>query len=156
MKRLNILFFLILAVATSFAQQNEKHDGRKRFSPEDFKRKMEAFVTKEAGLTQQEAQDFFPLLHEMLEKQRDLNDQQRELMQSGEKNLSEAEYEKIIDKATNLEIENKKLERTYYKKFHAVLSWKKIHKTRCALFKFRMESLRHFAPPKAPKTNNTK
>ena len=62
---------------------------------------------------------------------------------------TEAEYEDIISKVTSLELESKKVEQTYYKKFHTVLSWKKIHRVRIALGKWNMELLRQFSPQQA-------
>ena len=64
----SILFIICVFFAlTSMGQGTQ----RKRFSPEEYKHRMEFFIAKEACLTQSEAQKFFPLLHEMLEKQRE-------------------------------------------------------------------------------------
>ncbi len=148
MKKVILFFVAVLTIGCIHAQHAGKFDNRKKFSPEDFRQRMETFITKHAGLSQQEGQGFYPLLHEMLGKQHKIMDQQRELMRKGENNLSEKEYEKIIEDVTALEIENKKIEKLYYNKFHTVLSWKKIHKVRHALFKFNMEALRNFSPPR--------
>ncbi|MCD8237373.1 MAG: hypothetical protein LUD00_12195 [Prevotellaceae bacterium] len=147
MKRIILFLIAVLTIGCLQAQQAGKSDNRKKFSPEDFKRKMETFITTHAGLTQQEGQNFYPLLHEMLEKQHKLMDRQRELMRKGKDDLPEDEYEKIIEEVTTLEIENKKIEKLYYNKFHTVLSWKKIHKVRHALFNFNIEALKRFSPP---------
>ena len=53
--------------------QRERRDNRhdpKKFNPEEYQRKLEAHITKFAGLTIQEAQRFFPLFREMQQKQR--------------------------------------------------------------------------------------
>lgn len=147
MKRFILFLIAVLTIGCLQAQRTGGSDNRRKFSPEDFKRKMETFITKHAGLTQQEGQSFYPLLHEMLEKQHKFMDRQRDLMRKGKDDLSEDEYEKIIEEVTALEIENKKIEKSYYKKFHTVLSWKKIHKVRHALFEFNMEALKRFSPP---------
>ncbi|MCM1311687.1 MAG: hypothetical protein NC252_02140 [Roseburia sp.] len=148
MKKLMLFFIAVLIMGCLNAQQTGKSDNRRKFTPEEFKQRMEAFITKHAGLTPQEGLAFYPLLHEMLGKQHKLMDQQRNLMRKGDNNLSEKEYEKIIEEATSLEIENKKVEKLYYNKFHTVLSWRKIHKVRHALFQFNMEALRNFSPPR--------
>lgn len=123
---------------------------RKEFNPEQFKKHMREFVTREANLTEQEATRLFPMLNEMQEKQFKLMKQQRELMQKGRNtaNLSEDEYEKIVTQSTALEIESKKVEQNYYKKFHTILSWRKIHAVRMALNRFQMEALKQFHPSK--------
>ncbi len=150
MKRI-ILFFVALSTVFCMYGQSDKQENKRKFSPEEFKQKMESFVTQEAELSPQESLKLFPLLHEMFGKQRKLMDQQRELMRKGENSLSEDEYEKIIDTVTSLEIENKKIEKSYYKKFHSILSWKKIHKVRRALFEFNLEALRKFTPHRQEK-----
>lgn len=125
-----------------------KPQQRQEFSPEKFNQMLEEFVIREAKLTSNEAQKFFPLLHEMLDKQRDNMDKSRALMKSLGAKASEAAYEEAVEKSVDYEIANKKLEKVYARKFHAVLSWEKIFKVRHALDKFHMEVLRHFAPPR--------
>ncbi|MBQ9362621.1 MAG: hypothetical protein IJT97_04270 [Bacteroidaceae bacterium] len=120
--------------------------GRQQFSPEKFRENMENFITKEAGLTANEQQKFYPMLNEMLSAQRKLMAQEREVMKSGQKAKTEAEYEQIVKKTTELQVENRKIEQTYYKKFAKVLTWEKIYKVRMALTKFNMHALRNFSP----------
>lgn len=128
--------------------QEKKNQTRKPFSPEQYKAEMECFITKDACLSEEEAKKFFPILHEMLEKQRKNNDKSRELMmQCNNDKSTEADYERAVSQSIALDKENKEIELQYYTKFHCVLSWKKIHKVRIALFKFNMYSLRRFSPP---------
>ncbi len=153
MKKLALIITLIIATSSvALAQQNGWQRGNgggpRHFSPEEFKKHMELFISKEACLTPTEAQKFFPMLHEMLMKNRAISEKQRELMTSATESASEDEYEKIITKVTACEIEAKKNEQLYYKKFHTVLSWKKIYKVRRALFRFNREALRNFSPKK--------
>lgn len=131
-------------------QHGPQGNARKEFNPELYHKKMREFVAAEAKLTDTEAAKFFPLLTEMLEKQQRVMKQQRELMMRGkpEANLTEADYEDIITQTTNNDVELKKIEQTYFKKFHAVLSWKKIFAVRQALNRFQREALRHFQPGK--------
>ena len=145
MKRIMIALCCLLMTTMSFAQGNGQWQ-RHEFSPERYKQKLEEFVTREAGLTPEEAQRLFPMLHEMLAKQLHNNNAQREAMRSCGENASEADYEKAIKQTLALDVENKRLEQDYYKKFHSVISWKKIHAVRMALWKFQMEALRRFTP----------
>lgn len=143
------LIFILCLLATTFnmaAQQAGQQNKRHQFSPERYKQRLEEFVTKEADLTADEAARLFPLLHEMQEKQRKNNDAAGMAMMSCKEGSSEADYEKAIKQATGLDLENKKIEQEYYKKFHTVLSWKKVHGLRVALWKFQMEALRKFTP----------
>ena len=66
--------------------------------------------------------------------------------------MDEDEYEKIIAKVLNTDVEMAKIEQTYYKKFHTILTWKKVFAVRMALNKFKMEALNQFQP--APTRNN--
>lgn len=126
-------------------RHERKHGERPKFSPEEFKKYLEDFVSRECCLTPQEKEKFFPLLHEMMHKQRQIRKQQMELFKQQE-DLTEKDYEEIVTKCTALEVEDKKIEQTYYKKFHSVLTWKKVSKVRVALYKFQMEALRNFQP----------
>lgn len=106
------LIFILCLLATTFnmaAQQVGQQNKRHQFSPERYKQRLEEFVTKEAGLTADEAARLFPLLHEMQEKQRKNNDAAGMAMMSCKEGSSEADYEKAIKQATVLYLENKKI-----------------------------------------------
>lgn len=145
MKR--ILFICIALCIVFGATAQEKKPAREKFSPERFDRKLEDFVIREVKLTPQEAQKFFPLLHEMYDKQRKNLDKGRAIMASVGEKATETQYADALNKAMECEVANKKLEKEYLCKFHDVLSWKKIYKVKLALDKFHMEVLRRFAPP---------
>jgi len=151
-KILVVMYMLVFTFAAAFAQQDKQN--HKPFSPEQFKKDMESYIAKEAQLTPAEGQAFFPMMFEMLEKKRKNNDSRRELMRSVNPQTSEAEYAVIIDKVTTLEVDEKKIEKEYYKKFHKVLSYKKIYQVRNAINKFQMEMLRRFTPQRNGRFNH--
>ena len=138
-----------LLMTIGMMAQKPNH-GREEFSPEKFRQYMEGFIAKEACLTANEQQKFFPMLNEMLQAQRKLMDQEREIMRSGMNAKTEAEFEQIVKKTTELQVANRKTEQTYYKKFAKVLTWEKIYKVRMALTKFNMYALRNFQPKGGP------
>lgn len=155
MKKVIMLMMAILMCICMNAQQHnnnagrqQQQGGRREFNPELYMKKMNEFVAREAGLTEAENAKFFPLLKEMLDKQHGLMRQQRELMMKGWKNqnLSEADYEQMVTKVAAFDVESKKIEQTYYKRFHTVLPWKKVYAVRIALSRFQMEALNHFQP----------
>lgn len=119
---------------------------QRQFSPELFNQKLEQFVKNDAKLSDTECQRLFPLMHEMLNKQREINGKIQYTISQGFGDKGEAEYEQIINKVTDLEVESKKIEQIYYKKFHSILSWKKIYRVRFALSKWNVEALRIFNP----------
>ncbi len=151
MKRITLITLCLTMSLCAMAQWNQQGGNggrdRRQFSPENYNKELESFVTRDAGLTESEAQRLFPMIHKMLELERQNNMEATRLMASCNENSSEADYERTLKKCLALEIDNKTIEQTYYKKFHSVLSWKKIHKVRGALFKFNMYALRRFSPP---------
>ncbi len=151
MKRIILITLCLTMSLGAMAQWHQQGGGgdrdRRQFSPENYNKELESFVTRDAGLTESEAQRLFPMIHEMLELERKNNMEATRLMGSCDENSSEADYERTLKKCLALEIDNKTIEQTYYKKFHSVLSWKKIHKVRGALFKFNMYALRRFSAP---------
>lgn len=52
---------------------------KRQFSPQDFVKRLESFIVREACLTPTEATAFFPIFHELHDKQRGINWQIREL-----------------------------------------------------------------------------
>ena len=138
----------MMAQEKSEKKQERKHDKteHRMFSPEKYYQHMEEYITKEANLTDSEKTKFFPLFKEMLEAQRKIVEQDREIMKSFKNAKTESEFKDIIEKTTSLQVENKKIEQTYYKKFAKVLTWEKICKVRMAQTKFNMHALRRFSP----------
>ena len=138
----------MMAQEKSEKKQERKHDKTEhgKFSPEKYYQHMEEYITKEANLTDSEKTKFFPLFKEMLEAQRKIVEQDREIMKSFKNAKTESEFKDIIEKTTALQVENKKIEQTYYKKFAKVLTWEKICKVRMAQTKFNMHALRRFSP----------
>ena len=154
-KAIMTLVLCIFMALPMSAQQNNwqrNQQGQRQFSPEAFNKRLEEFVQNEVGLSQQEGQKFFPMMHEMLNKQREVQGKIHRTMMQGMNAKTEADYEQYIKQITDLEIENSKTEQIYYKKFHNVLSWQKIYKVRVALQKFNMEVLKMFTP-QAPQQN---
>ncbi len=147
MKRISVIIICMCITLTMFSQQFGQRQGINAFSPEAFNQRLEEFVQNESDLTPQECQKFFPMMHEMMNKQREINGKIQYTMAKGYRAKTEADYEQIITCITDLEVQSKKIEQIYYKKkFPSVLSWKKIHKVRIALSKFNMEILKHFSP----------
>lgn len=145
MKHLYLVLTFALMTATAYAQQPQNQQ-RQAFSPEQFQKHMESFVKEQAKLTDEEAQKFFPMLSEMQNKQRKNSQRIREQMMKGMQAKTDEDYEKILKSVSELEIQNKKLDDVYNKKFSTVISWKKIYSVRQAIEMYNMQALRHFTP----------
>lgn len=141
MKKTLMLFGLFAFCITMIAQQPQ----RGKFNPEEFKAKLESYVTQEVGFTQAEAQAFYPIYFEMKGKQRGL---QRKIFQL-KKNAPTAdatdnEFAITIQKIKDLGVEMAQLEVSYYKKMCQVVSPKKVYKAMIAEDKFHREMLENF------------
>ena len=141
MKKTFMLLSLLVFSITMMAQQN----GRGKFNPEEFKAKLESYVTAEAGFTQAEAQAFYPIFFEMKGKQRQL---QRKIFQlkknAPASDASDNDFAITIQKIKDLGVEMAQLEVTYYKKMCQAVSPQKVYKAMCAEDQFHRKMLENF------------
>ena len=132
----------------AFAQQQ----GRGKFNPEEFKAKLESFVTQEAGFTQGEAQAFFPIYHERKGKQRVLQHRIFRLKKNAPANdAAEKDFAITIQKIKDLGVEMAELEVTYYKKMCNAVSPRKVYAAMRAEDRFHRMMLEKFGQDKTPK-----
>jgi hypothetical protein len=154
MKKLILLVVLLGAVITAGAQRRENPP---KFSPEDFKKNIEAFITGEAELTQKEAAQFFPLFQEMHDKQRELNNKLFEAERAGEQgNMTEAQYKELLTLQNNTIVQNAQIQSEYTKKFLKVMSAKKVYKAIKAETKFHRKMLRDMGNRRRPEQQEAK
>ena len=96
-----------------------------QFSPQDFVKHLESFIVREACLTPAEATAFFPIFHELHDKQRD--------------------YYNLIKEINKLKIESAELEDVYYKKMCKAVPARKVHEAMQAEDRFHRRMLRKFS-----------
>ncbi len=113
MKRLLLTMMILSGAITISAQKDKPQD--ERFSPEKFEAELHAFIVKEAHLNQQEEALFFPIYREMQQKQRAIFDQQRNL--GRQKPSDEEACMKAIKERDEKEIELKRIQQQYHKRF---------------------------------------
>lgn len=132
MKKIIFILFLFLTPCP-LLHVNAQRQQRGKFNPEEFKAKLETFVTSEAGFTQSEAQAFYPIYHEMKGKQRQL---QRRIYwlknHAPAENADEKDFALNIQKIKDLGVEIAQLEVNYYKKMCNAVSPQKVYKAMCA------------------------
>ena len=142
MKKIVLSFLLLLAPCFLL---NAQQKGRGKFNPDEFKAKLESYVTKEAGFTQAEAQAFFPIYFEMKGKQRALQHKSFQLKKNApQEGATDSEFSQAIQKIKDLGVEMAQLEVTYYKKMCQAVSPKKVYKAMCAEDRFHREMLEDF------------
>ncbi|MCF0186908.1 MAG: hypothetical protein HUJ98_10525 [Bacteroidaceae bacterium] len=133
MKRIFLSLLFTCVASLSFAQH---------FSPKDYQKRFEAYVTKEAGLTKEEAARFFPLYREMQEKQRVYYHEMRQIThKTNTQHTSESEFRKLNDKICELNINTHKMETAYLSKFRKIISDKKYFMVRKAEESFQHREL---------------
>lgn len=124
MKRFLLIFVMFLSVVCADAQQQPQRNGAPRFNPEKFIADLERFISREAHLTQQEAAAYFPLMREMLDKQRELFKKHRQLERTVPHTDKEAMA--LITDMDKLDMEIKKVQTCYHAKFLKVLPATKV------------------------------
>ena len=152
MIKLRQLFFITALMVTTLTvnaqpqKHNDRPDKEHKFNPERFERAQEAFIVKEAQLTQQEAAEFLPVFREMLQKQRALFKQFRQYAKAKPQNDKEAM--KLLKNIDNLDLQIKKIEIEYHTKFCKVISPMKVYQVHKAMNKFKHITMERVAKRK--------
>jgi len=137
MKRVLIILMLMVVTMTVSAQH------RPKFDPAKFDADLEQFITTEAKLTPEEAAKFFPVYKEMQAKQRELFNKQKDLAMK--KPQDEAACEKAIkDRDTN-ELEMKRIQKAYHKRFLEMMPASKVYDVLQAEDRFHRRMLKRWS-----------
>lgn len=133
-----IHIILMLAVVAGTCQAQH---GPRRFSPEKFRADLERFITKEVGFTNSEAQKFYPLYHEMKDKQRDVQHKIFDLKKNISPDAGDKEHANAIQSIIGLNKQKNELEEDYYKKMCKAVPAKKVYRAMLAEDKFHRQML---------------
>ena len=137
MKYKRIILLLCVFFSVSLLHAQEKFDLNR------IKVETHNFITKEAGLSAQEAARLFPVYDEMRSKQRGYFDRLRALHHS--KPSSEREASKMIEQADAYEIQLKQIEQRYHKEMLKVLPATKLLRVLEAERRFHRQMFRKMA-----------
>ncbi len=124
MKKIIILIITITLSYVTFGQKNNI-DKRK----ETIKAERIAFITSKIDLTPAEAQKFWPVYNEYINKQEDIMMQKRKNMRNfikNQDNLTDKQTQDIIDKLILLKRQECNLFEDYNKKIEQILPIKKV------------------------------
>ena len=121
MKRCYCLILMALTMTVTLKAQ-DRHQGK--FSPEQFEAELHDCIVREAHLTSQEADKFFPVYKEMQQKQRMIFDRQRE--QAKVKPQNDEGCMKAIISHDEMDMELKRIQYAYHKKFMELLPPSKV------------------------------
>jgi len=118
----------------------------RRMNIEDYeKRKME-FIKTQAGLTNSEAEKYFPLNSELTKKKFDLRILHRDKVQKikDNSNLSDSEYRKLLEDDMEVKLQEAALDKEYAEKFEKVLSPEKLYRAQQAEREFMQREVSNF------------
>ncbi len=145
MKKLTctLLLMLVMTLTASAQQPGKQHKNMPKFSPEKFDAELHSYIIHEAGLSQQEAVKFFPVYKEMQSKQRIIFERQRQ--QAKTKPTDEKGCQKAIQERDNTEVELKRIQQSYHKKFLDILPASKVYDIIQAEDKFHRHKLKQWS-----------
>lgn len=128
--------------STLLAQRQEN----RRMNVVDYEKRKSEYIQKEAGLTQAEADKYFPLNNELTQKKFELHAEHREkLRQIRENNdISDEEYRKLLENDVEIKVKEAALDKEYAPKFEKVLSPEKLFKAQQAERNFMQIEVNNF------------
>lgn len=131
MKKATLLLLFLITSALSFAQNKGDvtlSGGATGFNKQEFRQRMQGFITKEASLTEEEAKAFFPIYNEYKDKQRQIHMSINKLKKNTPNSNDEKAYEKCLMEIARLNAEVAGLDSVYYKKICKAISAQKFYK----------------------------
>ena len=137
MKHKRIILLLCIFFSVSLLHAQGKLDFNR------IKAESHSFITKEAGLSTQEAARFFPVFDEMKGKQRGYFDKLRAVYNASPS--SEREAREAIEKADGYEIQLKQIEQRYHKEMLKVIPATKLLRVLEAERRFHRQMFRKMA-----------
>lgn len=148
MKRMIVYCVCVLMSLPIVAQRNRNgNEGgeRKSFDPTEFRMRMERFIIQEAGITSDEAAKFFPIFHEMKEKQMKIGRQIMDLKkQKKPSQMTDKECTETVLEIESLKVEQAEVGASYTKKLCKAISSKKVFRALNAEDRFHRMMLRDF------------
>ena len=123
--------------------------GRGKLATKEHFQRLQAFITKEARLTADEAARFFPIFKETREQERKVHQAiGQKVRASQQAGLSEKECEKLLAEIQQLSLNETKLKNANIKKWRKVLSASKVLKVLKAESDFNRKTFREFSKHK--------
>lgn len=134
MRRSVILLLCALILPANFLILSAQTSQNRKMNMADYEKRKKEYVTKEAGLTQDEAGKYFPLSNELTQKKFKLHRSHRDKVQSikDNSNISDEEYRRMLEDDVEVKLKEAALEKEYSAKFEKVLPPEKLYKAQQA------------------------
>ena len=158
MKKATLLLLFLITSALSFAQNHGNGAAQVRragFNKQEFRLRMQDYITKEANLTQEEAKAFFPIYNEYKDKQRQIHMSINKLKKNTPNNNDENAYEKCLMEMAELNAQMAGLDSVYYKKICKAISAQKFFKILNIEDRMHRKMLQNYNKPR-PRGNKTR
>ena len=144
-KSILILCSVLMLSVCAFSVSMQEILQEPQMNIEEFEARMREYVTQAAGLTQVEADKYFPLSRELQRRLLELNRSHREIveiMQLNEAGLSDEElFRQLLEKDVEVRQQQTALDLLFNEKFLEVLSPEKLYNARVAERTFMMREL---------------
>lgn len=108
--------------------EESREPRRERFDRERFMQDLRAYITREAGLTQQEANAVFPLLFEMKAKLHDLQERISRSLASAARSANERDCQRTLNEVQHMKAKQQKVEAEFMKRMGKAVSSRKLVK----------------------------
>ncbi|MDR0421695.1 MAG: hypothetical protein LBH72_01630 [Proteiniphilum sp.] len=134
MRKSIILLLCVLILPANFLILSAQTVQNGKMNMEDYEKRKKEYVTKEAGLTQEEADKYFPLSSELTQKKFKLYRSHRDKVRriKDNSNISDKEYRKMLEDDVDVKLKEAALEKEYSSKFEKVLPPEKLYKAQQA------------------------
>ncbi|SFL39194.1 hypothetical protein [Proteiniphilum acetatigenes] len=134
MRRSVILLLCVLTLPANFLILSAQTPQNRKMNMADYEKRKKEYVTKEAGLTQDEASKYFPLSNELTQKKFKLHRSHRDKVQriKDNSNISDEEYRRMLEDDVDVKLKEAELDKEYSAKFEKVLSPEKLFKAQQA------------------------
>ncbi len=146
----NTLAILVFSFFLNVLFINAQDSVKSFMNLQEFEKNKQEFIVQQAGLTTQEADMFFPINSELQKKKMDLHRQHQENMKHTKEssNISDEEYQKIIENNIDLKMKEAELDKQYSDRFNKLMSPQKLFKAQEAERTFMQEELRKYRESK--------
>ena len=144
MKKILFILAVISCMATTLAAQQKQH-----MSPQEYCDKQQAFITKHAKLTPEEAKAFFPIYFEFQQNKWKINMEARKNIkwEKGTE-ISDEKWKELVYEKAEAKIKIAKLEKSYIEKYLNILPARKILYVQRAEDAFQREIIKEVARKK--------
>ena len=141
MKKLFILTFIASVLFSMFEVLAQVPSGSRQMFGNEFLNRRNTFIISEINLSVDEVNKFIPLENEFKQKMLEVGQECRSLARESQnrRNMTDAEYMKLVDCNIETRIKESQLEKEYFEKFKKILSPEKLYKYLEADAKFTRE-----------------